>query len=359
VNILRVMTLGVLSTFDAGFAAGEFHTMIGMLWLIPAFFIYLGVMWVLKNLVVEESESGDVDSESGTIRLCFDSGVRRTFILGVLVMVIGGIGFSVLANTLNVHLQKQPIQLRESLSLLPSAVGDWQLKHDQAFDAAYLEQLGTPFAISRVYQKQKGGLVQFHLAYYTDTIDAIPHVPDRCLVAGGLNPRTAEPENLTWQLQVEGAEVDPDRTLDGEPWQQVEVDAVGSGSMKVHLPIGEPQIRTMEFFDSNAPGERIWAGYFFIANGRMTPSPGGVKLTSFMGPDVHAYYCKVQIILIGGGGFDEGAFLDEASEFLSLVMPSLMRSLPDWAAAIEGEGSLLEESSIHEAPSTPTETATH
>lgn len=356
VNVLRVMTLGILSTFDSGFAAGEFHTMIGMLWLIPAFFIYLGVMWVLKNLIVDEAPSGE-DDDPGPLQLCFDSGVRRTFIAGVLVLVVGGIGFKVLANALDVHLQKKPIHLRESLSLLPSVVGDWQLKHDQMFDAAFLEQLGTPFAISRVYQNPEGRAIRFHLAYYTDTIDAIPHVPDRCLVAGGLIPRTAEPANLPWAFEVEGAEVDAGRTLDGQPWQQVEVDAVGSGTMTVHLPIGEPQIRTMEFSDSSVSGDRIWAGYFFIANGRLTPSPSGVKMTAFMGPDAYAYYCKVQIILIGGGRFDEGAFLDEAGEFLSLVMPSLMRSLPDWATVIDGEGS--SESSIPEPPSTPAETATH
>jgi exosortase/archaeosortase family protein len=56
VNVLRVMTLGILSTVDSGFAAGEFHTMVGMLWLIPAFFIYLGIMWILRNLVVADDE---------------------------------------------------------------------------------------------------------------------------------------------------------------------------------------------------------------------------------------------------------------------------------------------------------------
>ena len=55
VNILRVMTLAVLSLFDTGFAAGDFHTFIGLLWLVPAFLIYLGLMWVLRHLVVEQA----------------------------------------------------------------------------------------------------------------------------------------------------------------------------------------------------------------------------------------------------------------------------------------------------------------
>lgn len=54
VNILRVATIAILSLFDTNFAAGEFHKFIGMLWLIPAFIMYMGIMWILKKLVVEE-----------------------------------------------------------------------------------------------------------------------------------------------------------------------------------------------------------------------------------------------------------------------------------------------------------------
>lgn len=57
VNILRVCTLGLLTVFDAGFAAGDFHSFIGLLWLVPAFLIYLGLMWIISHLVVEEPAS--------------------------------------------------------------------------------------------------------------------------------------------------------------------------------------------------------------------------------------------------------------------------------------------------------------
>ncbi len=58
VNILRVATLAVLSMFDTDFAAGDFHTFIGLLWLVPAFLIYLGIMWTLRHLVVEDDARG-------------------------------------------------------------------------------------------------------------------------------------------------------------------------------------------------------------------------------------------------------------------------------------------------------------
>ena len=57
VNILRVVTLAMLSLYDADFAAGDFHTFIGLLWLVPAFMMYLGLQWILGQLVVEEAPS--------------------------------------------------------------------------------------------------------------------------------------------------------------------------------------------------------------------------------------------------------------------------------------------------------------
>ena len=54
VNILRVVTLALLSLYDADFAAGDFHTFIGLLWLVPAFMMYLALQWILRQLVVEE-----------------------------------------------------------------------------------------------------------------------------------------------------------------------------------------------------------------------------------------------------------------------------------------------------------------
>lgn len=57
VNVLRVASLGVLTMFDAEFAAGEFHHFIGLLWLLPAFLLYLLVLWVLGRLVIQEPEA--------------------------------------------------------------------------------------------------------------------------------------------------------------------------------------------------------------------------------------------------------------------------------------------------------------
>jgi exosortase len=64
VNVLRVYTLGVLSLIDAGFATGDFHSFIGLVWLVPALFLYLGIMWFLRNLFVEEAARPEVARSS-------------------------------------------------------------------------------------------------------------------------------------------------------------------------------------------------------------------------------------------------------------------------------------------------------
>lgn len=54
VNVLRVMTLGILSLFDVEMASGEFHHFVGLVWLVPALVIFLGILWVLRRIVIED-----------------------------------------------------------------------------------------------------------------------------------------------------------------------------------------------------------------------------------------------------------------------------------------------------------------
>ncbi|MCZ6835802.1 MAG: exosortase/archaeosortase family protein [Planctomycetota bacterium] len=60
VNILRVITLGVLSLYDTQLAAGDFHELVGLVWLVPAYLLFLGIRQVIRNLVLEEEDgAGD------------------------------------------------------------------------------------------------------------------------------------------------------------------------------------------------------------------------------------------------------------------------------------------------------------
>lgn len=333
VNILRVITLGVLSTQDSNFAAGDFHSMIGLLWLLPAFFIYLGIMWVLRHLILDEGDHGQ-SAAAGPLNLRFDRRIIGVFVGCVLILSIGTVAFSMGAKALQVYLRTEPVPLRRSLSLVPSSVGPWRTIRDVQFDSTMVEQLGTPSYLTRVYvdsEGQHGPPLQLHIAYYTDQIDAMPHVPDRCLTAAGLVQRFADPINVPVDgLLAEWAD-DPTHTLDGTPYPIAIVeDPVLDRQVQVRMPVGPPLVRYMEFLDPAHPDRRVHAGYFFIANGRWKPAPSGVKLVAFTGGDRHAYYCKVQIIAEGDAGYDQQAFYGDLEPFLSSILPEIMRSIADW-----------------------------
>lgn len=59
VNILRVASLGVLGRFDVSLTGGNFHELVGLLWLLPAFLLFLGTMWVMRNMLVEVPAEAD------------------------------------------------------------------------------------------------------------------------------------------------------------------------------------------------------------------------------------------------------------------------------------------------------------
>lgn len=57
-NVLRVVSLAVVSLVNPGFAAGDAHTLIGVLWLLPAFAAYMGIVWILKRIVQDGAPKG-------------------------------------------------------------------------------------------------------------------------------------------------------------------------------------------------------------------------------------------------------------------------------------------------------------
>jgi hypothetical protein len=44
----------VLSLADANFASGEFHHFVGLVWMLPGLLLFLGVQWVINNVMVED-----------------------------------------------------------------------------------------------------------------------------------------------------------------------------------------------------------------------------------------------------------------------------------------------------------------
>ncbi|MEM9083497.1 MAG: exosortase/archaeosortase family protein [Planctomycetota bacterium] len=56
-NVVRVAVLGIVSIWKPELAQGDAHMLIGMVLLVPAFFLFMGCVWVLKNMVREPAEA--------------------------------------------------------------------------------------------------------------------------------------------------------------------------------------------------------------------------------------------------------------------------------------------------------------
>ena len=198
------------------------------------------------------------------------------------------------------------------------------------------QELGTRQYLDRVYTRtvgRQGQVVMVHLAYYTGLIDAVPHVPARCLAAAGW-VTVGLPRNIPLPLDPTGWVADTEqRNLGtGEAYSLLTfAHHVTGDDVTVRMPVGDFKLRTSEFRGGDQLDQRIFAGYFFIANGRTTPSPEGVRRFAFDLSTEYACYAKVQFTMVVG----EDATLDEftatVADLGNEFVPELMWCLPDWA----------------------------
>lgn len=267
----------------------------------------------------------------------FDSSARIALVVAAVTLLVSGLGFRAAIGRLNLYLRKEPVQLRLPLATMPSIVAPWrQAGEDRLFSAAVVEELGTQQYLDRFYLRSddRADGLHLHVAYYTGMIDAIPHVPDRCWVAGGLVPVTSprvvplEIDDSLWTPSDA-----PLNNATGEPYRRTDaVDPTSGRIVSVHLPIGDFALRAIEFQRDDRPEERLIGGYLFLANGRVTASALDVRALAFERTDRHAYYCKVQIAMSTSAD-DETRweqFEERSSELLGALLPHLMRRLPDW-----------------------------
>lgn len=54
-NVIRVASLGMASMWAPGLAEGSAHELIGVLWLVPAFLLFMGIVWALKGMLRDAS----------------------------------------------------------------------------------------------------------------------------------------------------------------------------------------------------------------------------------------------------------------------------------------------------------------
>ncbi|TVQ51053.1 MAG: exosortase-associated EpsI family protein [Phycisphaerales bacterium] len=267
----------------------------------------------------------------------FDRQATIAFVVACIVLGVSGIGFRFAIAHLNVHLRKMPVELREHFSRIPRHLGEWRAYGtDRSLDATVEEVLGTDQYLDRTYVREVNGqavAMNLHIAYYTGIIDAVPHVPDRCMVAGGFVVQ-GQPFYVDLPLETSAWELDEDRThrSSGLPYPTMTfADRITNRPMQVRMPIGDFRIRTTEFTLPSQPGARVFAGFYFVANGQVTASPYAIRALAFDRTDQYAYYCKIQFTMIGDSELDATSFAEHVTDLTEQVLPEIMRCLPDWA----------------------------
>lgn len=266
--------------------------------------------------------------------------VRTAFVALLATLAVGGLGLRAAMRSLDVYLRKEPVALRADFGSIPATLGRWRkFGEDQQMDAAMVESLGTDKYLTRSYALDGDpakGVLMLHLAYYTGMIDTVPHIPERCWGAGGLVQR-GEPERLPLDLPIMGsvAADAPVNAATGKPYPSaIVVDPVTRAEERVALPVGEMAMTLTTFQDPRSPKLEQLGGYLFVANGRCTESTLGVRSLAFNLTDRAAYFCKLQLSARYPVGDipSSQAFRAQAEDFLTQLLPHLMRRLPDWPA---------------------------
>lgn len=266
----------------------------------------------------------------------FDRSAKWALLVASITLATCGVGFRYGVTAANAYLEKRPVPLQQPLDNIPKRLGDWVATgEDQKLTAEVEEALGTAHQLTRAYTRGTGRdaqVIGLHVAYYTGLIDAVPHVADRCFISSGLAAASL-PFNLELPLDTSDWAPDPEfvnlRTGEPYPVQRFRHGITGK-PMEVRMPVGDIEIRTTEFRDPERPGDAIFAGYFFIANGQTTAYPEGVRVFAFDLTTRYAYYAKVQFTMYAGRGTRE-EFVDAVADLSNELLPHLMLCLPDWA----------------------------
>ncbi|MCB9838280.1 MAG: exosortase-associated EpsI family protein [Phycisphaeraceae bacterium] len=350
-NVLRVTTLGVASLYNQDLAVGDAHMFIGVLWLIPGFLLFMGITWALNKIVAEPRPGPDKPKQPAAAsgRRAFPVIVPRklapAYIVGITMLLTSALALGTIINALGLQLRKLPIEPATGLRFhsMPIEFPHWSRygQEQPPLSKEVLETLGTSNYLSRHYvntdtaEGVKRNIVELHCAYYTGSVDTVPHVPERCFVGGGMSI-TGGPWVLDVPIDTSAFVNDSD--LDPEMHGRVMLAQTSPDSsrpnQRVHLPrdLDKLKIRITEY--GSPDGQRMFAGYFFIANGGTVPNAEGVRLLAFDLRDTYSYYAKVQFSSATVESAPELA--DIAGSMLTEMFPEIMLRLPDWVDVRSG-----------------------
>jgi hypothetical protein len=287
----------------------------------------------------------------------------KPFLLAVVVLAIAAAGLNTAARALDMYFKKVPVPLRHRLddeqAGLPKELGHWvMVEQTSSLNEDVQHTLGTKEFVFRTYvnsrvatretadglarlfreiealdESDKGqaktkaekqmefsrdlrrlqlehpeAVMTLNVTFYTGMVDTVAHIPERCLVADGYEPK--DPRTVP---------VTAGEYPDGSP-RQVEI-----------------QFSTFEDQTGHGRVSRN-VGYFFHCNGSYTPSSIGVrgKLQNLF--ERYGYYAKIEMLTDDPGvGRQRSArddvtqkSVDAMADLLAVALPEVERCLPDW-----------------------------
>jgi hypothetical protein len=242
-----------------------------------------------------------------------------SFLAATLFLAIAATGWSVTIRWMGMVLAKADVPLIKSLDELPESFGDRfvlarEVNTSEIRDGKELmtkdveETLGTPYHISWYYRDvyrssaEASLLVRVHVAYYTNLLDPVPHVPDTCYVAGGFRSK-GKPVDVAWRL--------PNLPAEWQSWKDV-------------------LIRQASFVRTGRDGKEMEATVFYVFSVNCEPVRDRLEVRGILANPwtKYCYYAKIELTVIGNAlpAVEEQA--KECEAFLAAAAPTLLKHFP-------------------------------
>jgi len=240
---------------------------------------------------------------------------------------------------------KKEVPARHNLSRLPLELGPYRFVQDLPISSDEIEALGTEEFISRIYEdtsvkeREPGRLIRLHVTYYTGMVDTVPHVPDRCFTAAGIDSVVLDDQVVSLSPSVFTAADDGSGYV-AESTLRAPVATADGERRRITVP--QRDIATKRFTYRAKPTDPDQhVTYFFAANGKFLASPNAVRLQGFDIRDPYSYYAKVEVALIGVS--DPVDVAEGTARFLDAYLPDIMACFPDWEQVRAGDWPVGEE----------------
>ncbi|MBC7835430.1 MAG: exosortase-associated EpsI family protein [Phycisphaerales bacterium] len=274
---------------------------------------------------------------------------RPAFVVCMVLLVGAAAGMNYVVSALEIHLRKQPIEAPEGRKMhaLPAETASWvRVGDDASVSAEEMEELGTENFVTRMYRSKEAPpgrtepvMVTLHLAYYTGMIEAVPHVPERCMVGHGWDlaelatPTLRVPVDVSAWTRLEDESREFGRSVYRARLAYHPYSDNPGGSVRSTVDPAGIDMRVSRFLNQTN-GAQSFAGYFFIANGQTCSGAEGVRDLAFDLKADYAYFLKVQFDSPQATSHEE--LTRYAAMLLSELLPEIMRCVPDWAEVEAG-----------------------